>query len=1413
MVPVWMGVTKHRADRHRASRSAERLTADRARRRRRSTTLARAAFSYTSDQHYVADHTLSIGSMFVECQHCRAKKFNGETPGMCCAKGKVVLPPLAAAPEPLASLLAGTHVDSRDFLRNVMRYNACFQMTSFGATRECNDDGWMPTFKVQGQVYHLTGSLLPVSPEEPKFMQIYFIADTAKQVDRRCSVMPGLKPSTVQALQTMLHAVNPYIQGFKCAIDRLSGPDMRVVIRADKRPAGEHERRYNAPTTDDVGIIVVGEQCERRDIVLETRSNSLKRVAETHRSYDALQYPLIFWDGHDGYHFQLTQTDGKKLTAMRLYAYRLMIRDADSAILHYRQLFHQFVVDMWAKIESERLRFIRLHQKQLRVENYVHLQDAVASDGSSNVGRLVILPATFTGSPRYLQQYTQDAIAYVRKYGRPDLFITFTCNSQWDEIHDGLFAQQSSSDRHDLIARVFRQKVIIMLRLLTKESVFGDMQCYIYSVEWQKRGLPHIHILLWLKEKIKPTEMDSIISAEIPDKDADPRLYDVITTTMLHGPCGPVNPRQTCMKDGHCTKHYPRPFVLDTQTGHDGYPLYRRRSPEQGGRTASVYRRGQQVTLDNRWVVPYCPFLSSIFNAHINVEYCHSVKSIKYVLKYIHKGSDQAAFGLQDSDHHDEVENYQLGRYISSNEAVWRILDFPVHERYPSVMHLHVHLENGERVYFTADNIAQRLQQGPPRTKLTAFFELCKSDSFAATLLYCDVPTYYTWQESSKSFQRRKQGKPVDGRAGIFQSDVVGRVYTVHPSNAECFYLRLLLHQLHGPTSFDDLKTVDGELCETFREACQRRGLLESDRHWFSAMEEAASSQLPRQLRQLFAVIISVCVPSNPRGLFDAFREAMAEDMLLQLRRRLNDDSVSFCDDIFNELLVQIDDTVQSMTGKPASHFGLPSPDRCTTGVMCKELLREQSYDKVELENYVAANEPLLTPDQQAAYDHVIGTAQQADGGIMFIDAPGGTGKTYLLNLILAKIRISGIAIAVSSSGIAATLLHGGRTAHSTFKLPLNLSHTESPVCNIARGSGLALLLQRCQLIVWDECTMSHKGALEAVDRTLRDLRQTDRLMGGVLLLLSGDFRQTLPVIPRGTPADELKACLKSSYLWRHIKTLHLQTNMRVQLLGDATSGDFARDLLKIGEGQISVNAESGTIELPASCGTIVESAAALIEQTFPDVANKYTDHRWIRSRAILAPKNISVNNINTAILNVIPGEMTVYTSIDTVVDVDDSVNYPTEFLNSLEPPGMPPHKLQLKVGVPIMLLRNLDPPKLCNGTRLTVKQLMANVIDATILTGAASGESVFIPRIPLIPTDLPFEFKRLQFPVRPAFAMTVNKAQGQSLTVAGVDLTEPCFSHGQLYVALSRVGTPAGLFVLATDGQTKNIVYQNALL
>ena len=176
------------------------------------------------------------------------------------------------------------------------------------------------------------------------------------------------------------------------------------------------------------------------------------------------------------------------------------------------------------------------------------------------------------------------------------------------------------------------------------------------------------------------------------------------------------------------------------------------------------------------------------------------------------------------------------------------------------------------------------------------------------------------------------------------------------------------------------------------------------------------------------------------------------------------------------------------------------------------------------------------------------------------------------------------------------------------------------------------------------------------------------------------------------------------------------------------------------------------------------------------------------------------------------PGSLQIYKSIDTTCDADDAVNYTMEFLNTLEPSGVPSHILELKIGAPIMLLRNLHPPSLCNGTRLSVKKLMPNIIQATIMTGQAAGEDVFIPRIPIIPSDLPFQFKRLQFPVRLSFAMSINKAQGQSLKVVGLDLLKPCFSHGQLYVGCSRVGKADDLHVLAPNGRTLNIVYPEAL-
>ena len=485
--------------------------------------------------------------------------------------------------------------------------------------------------------------------------------------------------------------------------------------------------------------------------------------------------------------------------------------------------------------------------------------------------------------------------------------LRFTCNPKWSEIQTELFPGQNAVDRTDLEARVFHQKLLALMNLLKnqKAQVFGESRCYMYSIEWQKRGLPHAHILIWLKNKIMPDQIDSCIRAELPDETEDPVLFQIVSRHMLHGPCGTLNPSSPCMKDGMCTKRYPRQFVQDTQTGRDGYPLYRRRNPQQGGFTVT---KGQ-VEYDNRWVVPYCPLLSRIFNAHINVEYCNSVKAIKYICKYINKGSDQAVFALQRAgvsvDTLDEVTCYQLGRYISSNEAVWRIFEFPIHERYPTVIHLSVHLENGQRIFFHDGN-AQERAESPPSTTLTAFFNLCQNDEFAKGLLYCEVPRYYTWQPN-KTWKRRRRGTEVDGHHGIYSDTALGRVYTVHPNNSECFYLRLLLHNVCGPTSFLSLRTDDdGFVSATYHEACQRQGLLENDNHWNATMEEAATSCSASKLRSLFAILITCCSPSNPRNLWETHRESMTEDVLHQSRRDHSDLNFTFSDAMFNQALILI---------------------------------------------------------------------------------------------------------------------------------------------------------------------------------------------------------------------------------------------------------------------------------------------------------------------------------------------------------------------------------------------------------------------------------------------------------------------------------------------------------------------------
>lgn len=190
---------------------------------------------------------------------------------MCCSAGKVKLPPFEPLPVPLNSLVMVNHPDHIHFLKRIRQYNGCFQMTSFGA-KQVVEDGFMPTFKIQGQVYHLIGSLLPSSKEEAQFLQIYFVGEDEKEVRLRGSNFPGVKERLVKQLQDMLNDVNSYIKDFKTTLDKVppTCKKFEVVIQADKKPVDAHEGCFNTPTANEVVLVMVGQQFQKRDNLLQS---------------------------------------------------------------------------------------------------------------------------------------------------------------------------------------------------------------------------------------------------------------------------------------------------------------------------------------------------------------------------------------------------------------------------------------------------------------------------------------------------------------------------------------------------------------------------------------------------------------------------------------------------------------------------------------------------------------------------------------------------------------------------------------------------------------------------------------------------------------------------------------------------------------------------------------------------------------------------------------------------------------------------------------------------------------------------------------------------------------------------------------------------------------------------------------
>ena len=458
-------------------------------------------------------------------------------------------------------------------------------------------------------------------------------------------------------------------------------------------------------------------------------------------------------------------------------------------------------------------------------------------------------------------------MALVQKYGKPDIFLTMTCNPNWDEILNELEPGQTPQDRAELIVRIFRAKLEDLKIQLFKKHMLGKVAAYTYVVEFQRRGLPHAHFLLIMEGRYKltcPAQYDSIISAELPDKNKYPELYKMVVKHMMHGPCGALNSRNVCMQNGTCKNYYPRPFNAETQQGKDSYPIYRRRD---NGRTAQV--RGE--TLDNRWVVPYNPYLLRRYNCHINVEVCSSIKAVKYLFKYIYKGHDRASVAIDEVDSNeniDEIKQYRDSRWVTPPEALWRIYGFDLSQIFPSVKQLQLHLPNMHMVSYSAEADLNDVvsDERANRTMLTEYFEANKKFEWARGILYRDFPAYFVWVSGGKYWKKRDEHTQI------------GRIVSAHPVEEERYYLIVLLNYVTGATSFEDLRTVNGIIFPTFCDAVEKRGLIEADNTIDECLSEAECFQMPSSLRRLFATILVFCEPSDVRGLWERHLEGMTED-------------------------------------------------------------------------------------------------------------------------------------------------------------------------------------------------------------------------------------------------------------------------------------------------------------------------------------------------------------------------------------------------------------------------------------------------------------------------------------------------------------------------------------------------------
>ncbi|XP_060531484.1 uncharacterized protein LOC132705068 [Cylas formicarius] len=966
----------------------------------------------------------------------------------------------------------------------------------------------------------------------------------------------------------------------------------------------------------------------------------------------------------------------------------------------------QYIIDAAVKIEYNDVSWAEKNQKVLRSDTYdslkrfLEMRTAEINEGNEGLarvrpGRIIILPATIPGTRRYYHNGYLDSLALCAKLRRvPTYLLTFTSNKNWQEVIDEMNRRDKSvsdiGNFPEVLCRVFEQKLNALMGDLTEHQILGKIEGYVVRVEFQKRGAPHAHILLYLSREDVPVsgeDVDRVIWARWPepsDGNGFESLRHLVNTFMIHNKCDiePENIEQEIddndeeeEQEGEigvensrvrrppcwtvldrCRWKYPKQQISSTVFKIEKQILYRRPPG------VCFFNRQQNRLVGNECIIPYNPTLLTRFKSHVNLELCvgNPIQVCRYINAYVNKGLDVANIQCVEMQVNtttgtidwNEAAAFLKMRYIGPHEAVYPILGNGMFHISHTIEKLPVHLE-GEacEIYREGDEVAV-VERGE-RSKLVAWFELnAAEEATGRRRFYVDIVETHSW----------RQGRWV---AKSRPTSSIGRMSPVYPSpgNMERYYLRMILGNVTGLISFVDAKTVNGVLCPSYQAACVALKLIPDDDEEADKILDWIADRLrhPFYLREAFALILLYNPSKNPRTLFKRWCRRMSADVHrihIDLIRDIDEEGAGDLNERMHVLrtcrytvLWSFVDRFLVECSTSMEKINLPR-DWISDWVYDEEAEQLLDEEEVTFEEFAFVPRPnqnlhlIDLNDQQLGFVYEVLQSVCNRNGIVFVlTGEGGTGKTATLNVILEEAELRALPyVSAAFTGIAATLIRNAATIDSSFGIPKERGVDDTPVSNLVGESEAADDIRNARLVVLDEVFMLVSWMLEMIDAVCREYGQSRRPFGGKTVILSGDPKQLLPVVKgRRAGMASVFESIVSHPAWSTFQLCTLTENMRVH----PQEVEWSNFIRRVGDWERIVS-DNGREPISDNClfvpsKLIVKSREQLVDFVYGDVfesmlALNGTNERFLELaerlalRSILCPVNSEFEELNEII-------------------------------------------------------------------------------------------------------------------------------------------------------------------------------------